>query len=159
MRDMEKLVFKKMRQLDVTAMNIVTDEAPLTSYRGQPRPVYPVIVIGSGFVLNPVVTNCIQGCVVSENLFRHAMIRQLSVIDLAELEMLEGLAAHDEGILAVLSGWHESGIANMPLNNWLYQRFGEQPTPFRPPRMQAHVTATFEDIIRRLRLRDGLESS
>ncbi len=38
MKDMEKLVFKKMRQLDATATNLVFDERPLTAVQGPSRP-------------------------------------------------------------------------------------------------------------------------
>ncbi len=69
--------------------------------------------------------------------------------------MLEGLSEHGEGIVRNLQDWHESGIANLPLHNWLYFKYGTQPEPFRPERMREPVDATFRDIIERLRLRNG----
>ncbi len=114
-KDMEKLVFKKMRQLDKTAANLIGDECRLTGWRGEPREVFPVVVIGSGFALNPIVANCIEDQRGAEGLFELPRIRPLSVIDLAELEMLEGLAVRGRNILEVLDQWHQSGIAAMPL--------------------------------------------
>jgi len=153
-KDMEKLVFKKMRQLDKTAANLIGDECRLTGWRGEPREVFPVVVIGSGFVLNPIVANCIEDQRGAEGLFELPRIRPLSVIDLAELEMLEGLAVRGRNVLEVLDKWHQSGIAAMPLHNWLFRHVGTDPQLYRPPRMQPHMDATFVDLLRRLGVPD-----
>ncbi len=154
MKDMEKLVFKKMRQLDKTASNLIGDEGRLTGWHGEPRDVFPVVVIGSGFVLNPIVANCIEDQRGAEGLFEHERIRPLSVIDLAELEMLEGLAVHGRNILEILEQWHQSGIASMPLHNWLFRHVGTDPKLYRPPRMEPHMDATFVDLLHRLGVPD-----
>lgn len=151
--DLEKLVFKKIRQLDKTASNLIHDEASLTGVIGlSPRAVYPIVVVGSSFARHPIIEDCIREYVREHNLLSHTLVKQLSVIDISETEMLEGLAAVGHTLIEMLDGWHGSGIAAMSLRNYLLERFSWKPDMFRSPRMRAHVTRVFDDLLSRLKL-------
>jgi hypothetical protein len=152
-KDLQKLVFKKAHQLDETAKNLIGDESLLTGLVPDPRrPVYPVVVVGSSFARHPVVARYIEEYITNNDLLAHALIKPLSVIDITEVEMLEGLVARGHGISELLDGWHRSGIESMSLRNYLLERFPWEPGLFRSPRMQDHVTKAFDGIISRLDL-------
>jgi hypothetical protein len=154
-KDMEKLLYKKLRQVDETTANLAGSEEPLTGVKDSGRPLYPVIVVGSAFSMSPVIAGCIDEYVKEEHLFEGRNCKPVSVIDLGEVEMLEGLAAEGHSVLQLLDGWHRSGIQSLPLHNWLLATFSWEPNQYRPPRMRSHVDATLETVIARLRLRDG----
>jgi hypothetical protein len=152
--DMNRLVYKKMRQLNATAANLIRDEHPLTGYQGLARCVYPIIVVGGGFVLSPIVATCIEEHRHQRAYFEHALVKPLSVIDLAELEELEGLAATGTNILDVLDSWHQSGIASLPLHNWMFKEYGWSPELYRAPRLRGLVDETFAMMTSRMGLQE-----
>jgi hypothetical protein len=91
----------------------------------------------------------------SEGLLEHALVQPLSVLDLGEVEMLEGLLSEGVGRVDVLSRWRASGISAMGLHNFVLREYPlDPPSRYRPARMKDHVDAAFEDIRRRLNLPD-----
>jgi hypothetical protein len=152
--DLEKLVFKKIRQLDDTANNLIADEKALTGVSPKPpRPVYPVVAIGSAFSRNPVVSMVIEEQRDNEGLLANPLVRPLSVIDLPEVEMLAGLADGGASIPDLLDGWHQSGIADMSFRNHLLRVFGRNYRGFR----SAHLKQTVDEIIANLCERYGFD--
>jgi hypothetical protein len=153
-RDMEKLLYKKLRQVDATSANLAADEKPLTGVTSMGRPLYPIVIVGTAFSMSPVIASCVEEYVNEHQLFAGRNCRPVSIIDLGELEMLEGLAAQGLGILSLLGGWHRSGIRSLPLHNWLLANYPWEPDRYRPPRMRQQLDSTFAMLIERLRLRD-----
>ena len=149
--DMEKLVFKKVRQVHETCMNLIKDETALTGVTAcPPRRLFPMVAIGSDFARHPVISNIIEEYRKREGLLEDARIAPLSVIDVSEAEALEGLAALGHGLTEVLTGWHNSAGASMSLRNYLIEQYPKEPETFRSPRMRAQVNSCFDGLQARL---------
>ncbi|HEX2049075.1 MAG TPA: hypothetical protein VHJ34_00410 [Actinomycetota bacterium] len=147
--DTERLVLKKCRQLDAVARDILKDERPLTSARRVDLRVIPVVVVGGGYPVHSFTVEYIRDQLRRERCLIHASIEDVCVIDLRELEMLEGLAeqGHDVGVL--LREWKHSSLATVFLRNFLIQRFGPHGVP-RPRRMATRVRSRLERVADRL---------
>jgi len=153
-RDMERLAFKKVRQLDDTARCLLQDEAALTGIRGVTRQVAPVIVAGGGFPLSPITARIIHDYCADQSLLVDGRIRPLAVIDMGELEALEGLAEHlGADPMELLKDWAQSGLATMSFRNFMLQVHPWSPDLYRPSRMRPRVDAVFEQLAERLRFR------
>lgn len=113
--DLEKIVFKKARQLSGSCANLVADDGALTGVSTSTRYVVPVLVAGGGFPVNQVTMNAIREYVAEMGLFDHARIYELSIIDLGELEMLEGLAGSGSGPIDLILRWRRQ--------TWVTYRF------------------------------------
>lgn len=123
--DTEKLVLKKVRQLDVTALNLLRDPQPPGSpLLAPPRRIFPVIICGGQFPVNPVTIRYIKERVAAEGLLRDNRVRSLGIIDLQTLDACESLHL-GEGItlLHLMDQWIESPYAEMPLYSYLVSEF------------------------------------
>lgn len=90
-RDTEKLVMKKARQLHESAVSVLQDEGALTGYPPTPGlRIMPIVVVGGGYPVNPITIEFIRGFLHEERLFEDPRMGPRSIIDLGELEMLEG---------------------------------------------------------------------
>lgn len=155
-KDLEKLIFKKVRQLDGTAKHLLEDASRLTGAQVPPRPVRPVVILGGGLPVNPITVNETLDYCGAENLFAHAMACQVVLIDLGELEMLEGLGEKlGMNPADILTRWQASGIANLSLRNWLLATFGGEPTQYRAARVGERVNELFQSMLHRLGLRNS----
>ncbi len=85
-------------------------------------------------------------------------MRPLAIIDLGDLESLEGLAQQGHSILEILSGWKHSDIAELSLRNYLLENFPWNPKHYRPSRMQPRVKAAQAEIAALLRIRPTVVS-
>lgn len=154
-KDTEKLVLKKARQLDSTAMTLLGDECSLTGHPPRSRlQVCPVVVVAGGYPNSPATDSYIREELEAEGLFGDGRCETLAIVDIGELEMLEGLAERGASIPALLRRWKASPIASMPLRNYVIRYMGNGPC-FRPSRMDAPVDDLFDEIVSRLKLRGG----
>ncbi len=104
--------------------------------------------------VNPITIEFIRGLLHEEGLFEDPRIGPLSIIDLGELEMLEGLSERGESLPDLLRHYHDSSLARMPLRNYLIHKYaGLAVIAFRPQRMKDSVNKTMVEIRRRLKLR------
>jgi hypothetical protein len=149
--DLEKIAYKKLRQLDGTLRAVL---ANLTHLYGHavPRPIQPVVVAGGGLPISPVTVNAIAEYCQTKDLFANGLIRRPVVIDLAEVEMLEALHEGGQNPVDLIARWQDGDMAKLSLRNWLLQAFTWTPEQFRPARMRPHVDAAFVDIVARLGL-------
>lgn len=153
-RDLEKLIYKKARQLDGTARKLIEDQERLTGAAGPPRRVRPVVVTGGGLPVNPVTVNEAADYCAEQNLLDHALAQPAVLIDLGELEMLEGMHERGYNALDLIDGWQASNIAALSLRNWLLQQFGGKPDPYRPARIAPRIDGFFDSMIARLGFSD-----
>jgi len=151
-RDMERLAYKKIRQLDDSATCIATNETPLTGVNGN-RTVIPIVVAGGGFPVSSITSTCIQEYCEAHGLIHGERIRPVVVIDLGELEAIEALSKEGVGLPTILTDWQASDIASSPLHNFLLEQYSWSPDRYRPDRMRPHVEAVFRDLVTRLRFR------
>lgn len=160
-RDVERFVLKKARQLNETATQLLKDESPLTGLRNhEVRRVIPVIVVGGGWPNEPFTSMYVADHVTREGLFRDARIAPLAIIDIPEVEMLEGLQEHRGWTTAeLLREWKGSGLATVSFRNFLMKKLGGAFGPkLRPSRMEAEVQRAFNDMIFRLKFPKQPES-
>jgi hypothetical protein len=154
MSDLERIVFKKVRQLDDTVACLINDPSAL----GLPvvsRQLQPVVVAAGGFAMSPVTANAITQYCLDERKLSHALVRPLAVITPDEVEMLEGLVESRSISLAeVLSAWKCSSLAPMSLRNFLLSRYGSEVLVYRPMRMRPRFDRFTEDVLGRLQLRE-----
>lgn len=151
--DLERLVFKKVKQLDDTATCLLDGPDALGLPAGS-RPVQPIVVAAGGFAMSPVTANAINDYCLAEGKLRRSEIRPLAVVTIDETEMLEGLLETRSISLAeVIFAWKMSPLAAVSLRNYLLKRFGSDTAIFRPARMRPHFDGFVEDVTARLRLR------
>lgn len=161
-KDVERFVLKKARQLHETATQLLRDESPLTGLRDhEGRRVMPVIVVGGGWPNEPFTSMYVVDHVKGEGLFQDARIAPLAIIDIPEVEMLEGVQEHRGWTPAdLLREWKSSGLATVSFRNFLMKKLGGAFGPkLRPSRMEAQVNQAFNDMIARLKFPGQPESS
>jgi hypothetical protein len=99
-------------------------------------------------------TRSYVGDIVAEkNLPTDPRIEDLAIINLGELEMLEGLAEHGYGVVALLRGWKRSALRNVAFRNYLISEV-EDHEEFRTRETRARIGAVLEDLDVRLITRD-----
>jgi hypothetical protein len=153
-RDMKKLAFEKIEQLDDTARNLIENESALTGItQPAPREVQPVIVAGGGFPVSLPVMNHIREWCTTHRRLLDPRIRPLGIIEPSELEMLEGFAEHGINPLDVIRDWQLSDLANISLRNFMYEQWPYDPGLYRPSRMRPRVEQLHQDMVARLKLR------
>ena len=147
--DVERLVMKKLRQLDDTAQCLIESEEPLTGHRpASARKVLPVVVAAMGFpYIQPVVTH-IEQLAIHEGLFTDGRVGPLCICDLRELELLEGAAAAGDSLAAILTAWRRETQGRRSFWDWATSRPGGAPP--RPPRMRDEGTEVSNELRRRL---------
>ena len=74
-RDLERLAYKKIRQLDDTARCLITEPEKLLGYAGASRPVQPVVVAAGGFFMSPVTAKATTEYCTTEAYLTHPLIR------------------------------------------------------------------------------------
>lgn len=151
--DTEKLVLEKVGQVATTAACILADEPRLTGHPPTPGlKILPVVVVGGGFPINHISGQYLAELLPSDPWSLDARYEPLCVIDLAELEHLEGLAErHGQSVVELLVGWKQSPYASSPLRNYLIVAVPKPLSEIRPTRMEA-VEDVFKNILARLDL-------
>jgi hypothetical protein len=126
--DTEKIVLKKARQLDDTANNLLLSPQPKKSPILAPAiRIYPVIICGGQYPVNPVTINYIKSCVASEGLFQDGRVQPLAILDLECLEACESLhAQRGTALIELLGDWMQSPYSNSSFRVYLVSKYGGQ---------------------------------
>jgi hypothetical protein len=149
--DIEKLVMSKVVQLDGSARSLLIDEEPLTGVASTGRHVIPVVVAAMGFpYIEPVVKH-VRQLLKERGLLQDARIEELCIIDLRELEVLEGAAENGRDPATLLLTWQQQ-TQNHPLSFWNWVTANQSLVGGRPRRMRDQGQAIFDDIVDRLQL-------
>ncbi|QQS25361.1 MAG: hypothetical protein IPM43_02995 [Actinomycetota bacterium] len=149
--DFDRLVIGKCRQIDGAMMCFLEDEEPLTriARRGHVPVLVPVLVVGGGFPVNPLSYQYIRERLRQEGFFTDACISGLCLLDLEDVDEIEGLHEHGYDVARLLQEWQASELQDVPLNNYLLS-IGISGDVRRPARIRESVDATFRDVVRRL---------
>lgn len=127
-KDLERIVYKKTRQLDDTAKRLLQDTAGTCALLGRPAArIHPVVIHAGQFPHSPPVTTIIGTQLRTENLLneRDARIAPVSVLSIEDLEVAElvretrGLALPD-----ILDAWKQSAYETNSLRNYLIETNG-----------------------------------
>lgn len=148
-KDFKKLVLLKCEQLDNTARLLFADEEPLTGvpHRTRSLTCIPVLVVGGGFPLNALSTGYVESRLAAQGLLTDPRIQPLCIVDLEDIDHLEGLSERGLSAPTLLTDWRASDIGSLPLNNYL-RRY--HPGQERRPSRMSSVDATYDEIKRRL---------
>ena len=155
--DMEKIVYKKLRQLDGTATNVMNEPSVLLGVDSHPRHFQPVVVAAGGFPINFGTTQLIEDYVVKTNLFQQKSVLPVVVIDLSDLEIIEALGEDGESVVSIIRDWKSSAQSQQSLRNWLIRTRGE--VRARPRRMDARIHLLTDDFACRLGIDDEVQPS
>ena len=155
--DLEKLVMSKVVQLDGTARSLLADEESLTGVSSStPRLVLPVVVAAMGFpYIEPVVKH-IRQLLNEKGLLQDARIEQLCIIDLRELEVLEGAAEAGRDPVTLLLSWQEQ-TREHPVSFWNWVTVHQSLAGSRPKRMRDQGKGIFNEVRDRLHLEGDLD--
>lgn len=154
-KDTKRLVVEKCEQLDGSTRAVLGDAQKLTGAPAYPgMRVLPVLVVGGGYPSDPVTRSYVGDLIAEKDLLSDPRVEELAIIDLGELEMLEGLAEHGYGVVALLRDWKRSTLRNVSLRNYLTSEVRDHAEFSRSRKMRARVDAAFEDLQVRLITRD-----
>ena len=150
-RDIERLVMNKVRQLHSTATCLLGSEEPLTgqapSFR---RHVLPVVVSAMGFpYMEPVILH-IRDSMRAEGLLQDARVEPLCIVDLRELELLEGVVASGGSVASSLLAWQRATDGRISLWDWTATRPG--PRLSRAPRIASEGKKVVNELRSRLKI-------
>jgi hypothetical protein len=127
-KDVDKLV-KKVEQLDHTIAALRSEERKLTGARPAPaRRFHPLLVVADGFPINPMSTELLHQRVAREGLLTGDDVAPLEVVDIIELEMLEGITEQGGPSLRdVLAGKERAVFFRSSVRDYLLVERGLNP--------------------------------
>jgi hypothetical protein len=150
--DLERIVYKKLRQLNGTATNILNDPARLFGDVAQLQHFQPVVVTAGGFPFNIATSRVIDDHIAAKGLFTQQRVLPAAVIDLSELEMMEALAEDGESVADLIRQWKASPDRQFSFRNWIIKSRGSARA--RPQRMDAPIHELIISFSRRLNISD-----
>jgi hypothetical protein len=104
--DVDQAVITKAGQLDGTAALLRRDPQPPASPLKDPAgTVFPIVVCGNHFPVNPVTRNYVEGLLQGKGMLQAHGIKPLAVIDLDELESCVSLAKAGVLLPELIAGW------------------------------------------------------
>ncbi|MET9955159.1 hypothetical protein ABZ135_26920 [Streptomyces sp. NPDC006339] len=149
-KDLDALVKYKAAQIQSTIDAIRGDEARLTGSPGSPRVFYPVIVASEGFPFNPVTSSMIEDLLRRENLLQGPGIAPVQVVDVAELEIVEGVQEWGgPSFVDLLEGKRDAGLWRASLRDYVLVELGLSPK--RPARLERLWKGLFNRVIEKVR--------
>jgi hypothetical protein len=158
-KDTDRLVIDKCRQLNEACEAVRLDEQRLTGFPSTPGIRFvPVVVVGGGYPVNPLTRRYIGNQLRQEGLFANMSVERLCILDLEDVDMLEGLCEGGRTPLELLAGWQASDMADLPLKSYVIQHVGGWGVSSRPSRMRDGVEQTFRQIVEVLDLPPDLSS-
>jgi hypothetical protein len=134
--DVERIVLKKARQLYVSAANLTRGPQPPNSpLAAPPARIFPMVICGGQFPVNPITTRYINEQLAAEGLNPDGVIQPITLLDLEELEGCQAL--HQRRGLTLpqlLDGWRRSRYGGVAFRNYLaYEYGGHAVVPSRRP--------------------------
>lgn len=142
--DVDQAVITKAGQLDGTTALLRRDPQPPASPLRKPAgTVFPIIVCGNHFPVNPVTRNYVEGLLQGKGMLQVPGIQPLAVIDLDELESCVSLAKAGVLLPDLLAPWlSDVSYRKGSLTLYLWARYGgirlERP---------AHVAASLREAM------------
>jgi hypothetical protein len=126
----EQLVYKKAAQLDSIISDALHDESELTGCPAPARRRYlPVIVNIGTYPVNPITVSVIEDRIREEGWFSDPRVSKLAIIDVSELELIEGLAeSHHMTMPEIVRRWQDSDLHRIGLRDFLIDQLGSKGT-------------------------------
>lgn len=153
-RDISKMVVEKAAQLDAVATNLLADPQPTGGVVTRPpRRIVPLVIEGAGFPSGPVANTLIREELRRLGYLTQRPVEQVSVLDLADLELLESIRLLNDRPLTVLDEWRGSKHHQHGLRAYIYRRYAGRQLP-RPAATQTALDTFTNDVVSRLNLQD-----
>ncbi|MEY9938589.1 hypothetical protein ABH932_005036 [Streptacidiphilus sp. MAP5-52] len=149
-KDVEAAVIKKAGQLDTVAGFTLRDPQPAGSPLSAPATkVFPIVVAGNHFPLNPVTWTYIQDELNRLGLLQQEGAQRLSIVDLDELEVFGSLARAGELLPEVLADWHGGDFGKGSFSPYVWKKYGGQALrrPIRTEKNLAEAWAAFLPLL------------
>ena len=156
--DIDQAVITKAGQLDGTAALLRRNPQPPASPLKKPADnVFPIVVCGNHFPVNPVTRNYVQEVLRSRGMLRATGIQPLAVIDLDELESCVSLA--QAGVLPteLLTRWMASPYGKGSLTLYIWATYGGSQLE-RPAMVSASLREAMDTILPLLDIRQDGDS-
>jgi hypothetical protein len=119
-KDVQQMVLKKAGQLDGTAKLLLQNpQPPASPLTRPPAKVFPVVVNGNPFPINPVTRNYVEDKLRSQGKLQDPRIQRLAVIDLEELESCLSLARQGTLLPELLNEWLSGPYGKGTLSTYL----------------------------------------
>lgn len=107
----------------------------------------PLLVTGDGISQSVVLERFIRQRANTGPYFQFGMCQLPVVIDLDEVEMLEGLASRGEFIPDLIGTWRESDLRDLPLKNYLIDKFKDAPEKLRSESLQKEFDQLTSELL------------
>ncbi len=109
------------------------------------RRYYPLLVVTEGFPVSPFTLPLVRDRARGKDLLTGPDVAQLEIVDLVELEMLEGLAEHGgSSIVEILRAKRHGNLADSSVRDFILLELQLQPV--RPARLDSLWTSIFDII-------------
>jgi hypothetical protein len=146
-QDAEKIVIRKARQLYETAANLLRKPQPATSPLSiSPARIFPVVVIGGQFPVNPLTIRYISEQLAAEGHRPDGTVQPLAVLDLEELEGCHALwQRRSQTLPQLLDAWRSSAYRDAAFRNYLSYEIGGRELG-RPADVQEALAESFTVI-------------
>jgi hypothetical protein len=129
--DVERMVMKKIKQLDSTARDLLRDGgASLVGCSPGRVRIRPVLVQGGHFPVHPATIAFIDDRMRKEDRLQDARIERLAIVHMDELEVLEAISERGDDVQRLVDEWQRSERRAGPLKNYLSSR-GRSDRPAR----------------------------
>lgn len=143
--DLERLVYKKVRQLHENAERLLANPP---DFIGHPiQQILPTIVQGGQFPHNRVTQRIVSDFLLDNNLLQHSRIRPLVILGLDDLELAEILQEREHTTLPhLIEAWLVSDYAETSLRNYLLATHDLSAGIQRLSQRKAELEGLFEPV-------------
>ncbi|MET7425421.1 hypothetical protein [Dactylosporangium sp. NPDC005555] len=149
LRDRDKII-EEIRQIDATIKHLRLNERALTGVtRRVSTRFYPIVVLTEGFPNNPIINSIIREAVQSIGLLTGSDIAPLEIVNLVELDIIEGVSeTHGPPLPEILEAKQKSAFHADSLRNFLIgdPRF----SVVRPARVSVLARRAFKRAVENL---------
>jgi hypothetical protein len=142
--DAEKIVIRKARQLYETAANLLRNpQSAASPLSAPPGRIFPVVVIGGQFPVNPLTVRYISEQLAAEGHRPGGTVQPLAVLDLEELEGCHALwQRRNQTLSQLLDAWRNSPYRDAAFRNYLSHVMGGRELG-RPDDVQQALAQSF----------------
>ncbi len=149
--ELEKYLYEKLQQLDQAIRPMIHSSARFFGHSGAKK-YLPVIATFDGLANNFITDALVRNVCEQRELFNFAGCAMPCILNIDEIEMLEGLSSRGEFIPLLIVNWRTSPMHQMPLKNYLIDRFDRTPESLRSESLQAEFNVLTEEIMELLKL-------
>lgn len=147
--DTEKLILEVAEQLDGICSSLLEDQKRFTGYEPpRERTIVPVIGVGGGYPSDAISRTYVDELLGKKGLLQQKGVAPLYILNLAELELLEGLREAGEKPGRLLMDWRRSSLRTV--SSWNYALRVKRERRVRPSRIRIRIQTAHQEMAHRL---------